>query len=136
MMYSEIIMDYSKLTKYKGKLDNPTVVEEGKNLSCGDEIKLYLKIEDDKIIDVKFEGIGCAISQASTNLMIESILGKSKREVKEILKNIYSMARGEEYDKEKIGIIKELENIKKYPMRIKCFLLSWKTLDLALKEKL
>ncbi|ABR29926.1 nitrogen fixation protein NifU [Thermosipho melanesiensis] len=135
-MYSEIIMDYSKLTKYKGKLDNPTVVEEGKNLSCGDEIKLYLKIEDDKIIDVKFEGIGCAISQASTNLMIESILGKSKREVKEILKNIYSMARGEEYDKEKIGIIKELENIKKYPMRIKCFLLSWKTLDLALKEKL
>ncbi|APT71634.1 nitrogen fixation protein NifU [Thermosipho sp. 1063] len=135
MMYSELIMDYSKLKKYKGKLKDADVVEEGKNLSCGDEITLYLKFENGKIVDGKFEGIGCAISQASANIMLESVIGKDKDEALDILKNVYAMVKGEDFEKEKLGIVKELEDIRNYPMRIKCFLLSWKTLELALKKQ-
>ncbi|EKF48724.1 SUF system FeS assembly protein, NifU family [Thermosipho africanus H17ap60334] len=132
-MYNELIMDYSKLKKYKGKIEDATKVEEGKNLSCGDEITLYLKIENERIVDAKFEGIGCAISQASANLMIENIINKSIDEVKILIDNVYKMTRGEEYDKSVLGLIEELKSIKDYPMRIKCFLLAWKTLELSFK---
>ncbi|MBB6063309.1 nitrogen fixation NifU-like protein [Thermosipho japonicus] len=132
-MYNELIMDYSKLKKYKGKIEDATKVEEGKNLSCGDEITLYLKIENERIVDAKFEGIGCAISQASANLMIENIINKSIDEVKTLIDNVYKMTRGEEYDKSVLGLIVELKSIKDYPMRIKCFLLAWKTLELSFK---
>ncbi|WP_126992962.1 Fe-S cluster assembly sulfur transfer protein SufU [Thermosipho globiformans] len=132
-MYNELIMDYSKLKKYKGKIEDATKVEEGKNLSCGDEITLYLKIENERIVDAKFEGIGCAISQASANLMIENIIDKSIDEVKILIDNVYKMTRGEEYDKSILGLIEEFKSIKDYPMRIKCFLLAWKTLELSFK---
>ncbi|ACJ74765.1 SUF system FeS assembly protein, NifU family [Thermosipho africanus TCF52B] len=132
-MYNELIMDYSKLKKYKGKIEDATKVEEGKNLSCGDEITLYLKIENERIVDAKFEGIGCAISQASANLMIENIINKSIDDVKILIDNVYKMTRGEEYDKSVLGLIEELKSIKDYPMRIKCFLLAWKTLELSFK---
>jgi len=132
-MYNELVMDYSRLKKYKGKIDN-AIVQEGKNISCGDEIILYVKLEDNKVIDVKFEGIGCAISQASANLMIENIIGKSLEEVKELIENVNLMVNGSEYDKEKLGLISELSEIKNYPMRIKCFLLAWKTLQLLIKK--
>lgn len=132
-MYNELIMDYSKLKKYKGKIEDATKIEEGKNLSCGDEITLYLKIENERIVDAKFEGIGCAISQASANLMIENIINKSIDEVKILIDNVYKMTRGEEYDKSVLGLIEELKSIKDYPMRIKCFLLAWKTLELSFK---
>ncbi|SHH36954.1 Fe-S cluster assembly sulfur transfer protein SufU [Thermosipho atlanticus] len=132
-MYNELIMDYSKLQKYKGKLDD-AIVQEGKNLSCGDEIILYLKIEGNKVVDAKFEGIGCAISQASANLMIENIVGKTLEEIEVIKKHVLAMAKGEKYDKEKLGLISEFSDIKNYPMRIKCFLLSWKTLELLLNK--
>lgn len=132
-MYNELIMDYSKLKKYKGKIEDATKVEEGKNLSCGDEITLYLKIENERIVDAKFEGIGCAISQASANLMIENIINKSIDDVKILIDNVYKMTRGEGYDKSVLGLIEELKSIKDYPMRIKCFLLAWKTLELSFK---
>ncbi|QTA37186.1 SUF system NifU family Fe-S cluster assembly protein [Thermosipho ferrireducens] len=134
-MYSELVMDYAKLTKYKGKLNNATFIQEGKNLSCGDEITLYVKIESDKVKEIKFEGIGCAISQASANLMIETVSGKNLSEVKEIIKNAVAMARGEEFSEEVLETVAQLADIKNYPMRIKCFLLAWKTLEMALNEK-
>ncbi|MBO8160809.1 MAG: SUF system NifU family Fe-S cluster assembly protein [Thermosipho sp. (in: Bacteria)] len=132
-MYNELIMDYAKLQKYKGKLED-ALAQEGKNLSCGDEITLYVKIEENKIVDAKFEGIGCAISQASANLMIENIIGKNLDDVKMILENVLLMVKGEKYESDKLGLITKMEDIKNYPMRIKCFLLSWKTLELILKN--
>lgn len=135
MIYSEFIMDYSKLKKFYGKLENANKTEEGKNLSCGDEITLYFIFDDDKIVDIKFEGHGCAVSQASTNLMIEQILGKSKEEALEIMKNAENMILGKEFDEEKIGPVINFYDVKNYPMRVKCFMLPWKTLELALTSE-
>lgn len=135
MIYSEFIMDYSKLRKFHGKIENAHKVEEGKNLSCGDEVTLYFLFDGDRIVDVKFEGHGCAISQASTNVMIEQIIGKTKEEALQIMKNAENMMLGKEFDENVLGPIVNFYDVKNYPMRVKCFLLPWKTLELALKSE-
>ncbi len=134
MMYSDFILDYSKLKKFTGKLENATIVEEGKNLSCGDELTLYLKVEDNVVKEAKFEGHGCAISQASTNVMIEMITGKTVEEALEIMKNAENMILGKNFDDGKLGLILNFYEVKNFPMRVKCFLLPWKTLEIALKK--
>jgi len=135
VIYSEFIMDYSKLKKFHGKIENAHKIEEGKNLSCGDEVTLYFIFDDDKIIDVKFEGHGCAVSQASTNVMIEQIIGKTKQEALEIIKNAENMILGKEFDENILGPVVNFYDVKNYPMRVKCFLLPWKTLELAIKDE-
>jgi len=133
VIYSEFIMDYSKLKKFVGKIENATKVEEGKNLSCGDEVTLYLLLDGNRIVDAKFEGHGCTISQASTNVMIEQIIGKTKEEALELLRNAENMILGKEFNEKLLGPILNFYDVKNYPMRVKCFLLPWKTLEMALK---
>lgn len=133
-LYSEIIMDYAKLKKYKKKMNDADTVKEGANLSCGDEIKLYVKVRDGKIESLSFEGKGCIVSQASANLMIERVLGESLENIHEILENVEKMVKGEEYDKNLLKNVSIMENIRSYPSRVKCFMLAWRTLENALKE--
>jgi len=133
-LYSEIIVDYAKLKKYKKRMDDADTVREGVNLSCGDEIKLYVKVRDGKMESLSFEGKGCIVSQASTNLMIERVLGESLENIHEILENVKRMVKGEEYDKNLLKNVSIMENIRSYPNRVKCFMLAWRTLEDALKE--
>ena len=133
-LYSEIIVDYAKLKKYKKRMDDADTVKEGVNLSCGDEIKLYVKVRDGKIESLSFEGKGCIVSQASTNLMIERVLGEPLENIHEILENVKRMVKGEEYDKNLLKNVSIMENIRSYPNRVKCFMLAWRTLEDALKE--
>ena len=133
-LYSEIIVDYAKLKKYKKRMDDADTVREGVNLSCGDEIKLYVKVQDGKIESLSFEGKGCIVSQASTNLMIERVLGEPLENIHEILENVKRMVKGEEYDKNLLKNVSIMENIRSYPNRVKCFMLAWRTLEDALKE--
>jgi len=133
-LYSEIIVDYAKLKKYKKRMDDADTVKEGVNLSCGDEIKLYVKVRDGKMESLSFEGKGCIVSQASTNLMIERVLGESLENIHEILENVKRMVKGEEYDKNLLKNVSIMENIRSYPNRVKCFMLAWRTLEDALKE--
>jgi len=133
-LYSEIIVDYAKLKKYKKRMDDADTVREGVNLSCGDEIKLYVKVRDGKIESLSFEGKGCIVSQASTNLMIERVLGEPLENIHEILENVKRMVKGEEYDKNLLKNVSIMENIRSYPNRVKCFMLAWRTLEDALKE--
>lgn len=134
VIYSEAILDYANSKKFRGKLEDASVVEEGKNISCGDEITLYLKVEDGVIKDARFEGIGCAISQASASLMIERIVNEKLENVESIVEEAEKMARGEDFDEQKLGNISIMSDIKNYPARVKCFLLAWKTLKEALKK--
>ena len=133
-LYSEIIVDYAKLKKYKKRMDDADTVREGVNLSCGDEIKLYVKVRDGKMDSLSFEGKGCIVSQASTNLMIERVLGEPLENIHEILENVKRMVKGEEYDKNLLKNVSIMENIRSYPNRVKCFMLAWRTLEDALKE--
>ena len=133
-LYSEIIVDYAKLKKYKKRMDDADTVKEGVNLSCGDEIKLYVKVRDGKMESLSFEGKGCIVSQASTNLMIERVLGEPLENIHEILENVKRMVKGEEYNKNLLKNVSIMENIRSYPNRVKCFMLAWRTLEDALKE--
>lgn len=137
-IYNELIMEHAVSSPYKKTLDNYDLEEMGHNPSCGDEIKLFIKLNKDKTIveDISFIGNGCAISQSSTSIMIETLKGKKIEEVKEIINIFEKMIKREELTNEeinKLGGSKIFENIKNMPQRVKCALLSWKTLEDILK---
>ncbi|BBE30514.1 iron-sulfur cluster assembly scaffold protein IscU [Tepiditoga spiralis] len=132
-LYTDIILDYAKNKKFKKEIKNAWH-EHGKNLSCGDELELYVKLEDGVIKDASYTGHGCIVSQASASIMCESIKGKKLSEAKKIVQNVLNMAQGNEYNEEVVGDIEIFEDISNYPMRVKCFTLSWHTFDTVLKN--
>lgn len=115
-----------------------TCALKGHNPSCGDEITLELQIADGVVKDAAFTGVGCAISQASTDIMVELIRGKSIEEARDLAQKFISMIKGEITDEEELEDLDEalaLKNVSRMPARVKCAVLAWHTLDDALKEK-
>lgn len=117
-LYTEIIIDLYKNPLNKGKLENPTHENFRKNPLCGDEIEIQLKIEDNKISDIKFSGNGCAVSQASASLLTDKIKNMNIKEIKNLNKDY----------------ILNLLGIPISPGRLKCALLSLETLQGALEN--
>lgn len=137
-IYTELIAEQSRNTANKHHLAAPTVTSRGHNPSCGDEITLELEIADGKIKDASFTGVGCAISQASTSMMIDLIKGESVEKAKHLAELFIGMIKREITDDETLEELDEaiaLKNISNMPARVKCAVLSWHTLDSALKEK-
>lgn len=131
-VYSEIILEAANSKKNFRKLDNPDIEELGHNPSCGDELTIYAKIKDGVIEDASFTGEGCAISRASTSIMIDLIKGKTESEAKELIRIFLGMIRGEEISKEDFKKLKDarmFEGIKQLPARAKCATLAWHTLE-------
>jgi nitrogen fixation NifU-like protein len=133
-IYNELIMEHAFSAKNKKELDNYDSCSLGHNPNCGDEIKIELKLSSDKktIEDMSFSGHGCAISQASTSIMIDTLKGKSIKEAKEIIDVYLKMIRRENITKEESKLLKEaiaFKNISNMPARVKCALLAWHTLD-------
>ena len=116
-IYREIILDHYRNPRNKGKLSNPDVSTHDSNPLCGDEIDMHLKVEEDKIKDIKFEGRGCAISQASASMLTEMIAGRPLSTVKDITKD---------------DILENIGLMNLGPARIKCALLSLKVLKLGM----
>ncbi len=134
-LYSEIITEHNSSKHNKRHVEGAGVVEQGHNPSCGDEIELELKIENGIIEDAGFTGVGCAISQASTSIMIDLIKGKSVKEAKHILETFLGMIKREITDDKELEILEDalaLKNISNMPARVKCAVLAWHTLDEAL----
>ena len=137
-IYSELVMEHSMNSPYKRKLPNADMSCLGHNPNCGDEITIELNIEDNKIKDVAFTGHGCAISQSSTSIMMDTLIGKPLDEAKEIIEIFIKMIDREELtdaEKEKLGDSLAFENISNMPARVKCALLPWKTLKGMLETK-
>lgn len=135
-IYSEIILEHSRSKKNRKTIKNPTVTLKGVNPSCGDDISLELIIDDGKIIDGSFSGEGCAISQASTSIMLDLIRGKSLKDIKELLEIYIDMIVNKEEDSEKLDKLEDaiaFQNISNMPARVKCALLSWRTLEEEIK---
>ena len=138
-LYREILNEHNLNPLHKKPIENPTMVLDGVNPSCGDYITLNLKIGQDGIIsDASFTGSGCAISQASVDMMIDLIIGKTKQEA-EALANIFlKMIKGEAREDEKklLDEANTLEDISKMPARVKCAVLGWRTmLEMFASEK-
>ena len=135
--YNEILTDHNLHPGHKHDLPDADLVLEGVNPSCGDDIFLKLKVTDGKITDGAFEGDGCAISQASTDMMLDLIIGKSTEEALKLAEIFLRMIKGqitpEEKDQlEEAGI---LEDISHMPSRVKCAVLGWHTMEELLKNQ-
>ena len=136
-LYTEVIGEHSRSPENKGELAAATVRERGHNPSCGDEITLELQIEDGIIKDAAFTGVGCAISQASTDIMIDLMRGKTVEEAQRLAELFTSMIKREVTDDAALEELDEaiaLKNISNMPARVKCAVLAWHTLEDVLKK--
>ena len=140
-LYQEIILEHGKNPRNLGKTENFNKDAKGNNPLCGDNVHVYLKLNDQrKVEDISFEGSGCAISMASASIMTDLIKGKSDNEAKEIIEDFLGMIK--ENPEVKNNILKEddktklmcLSGVKQYPMRVKCATLSWHTLVSAMEK--
>ncbi len=135
-LYRETILDHYHNPRNRGTISDATVSTEGVNPLCGDELRLFLKIENDVVTDIKLESRGCSINTASGSMMSELVLGKSLEEAKAVISEFKNMMlnKGEDIElREDLEELEALQGVKKYPVRIKCALLPWNTLDEGLK---
>ena len=129
--YNEILTDHNLHPAHKHDMPDANLVLEGVNPSCGDDIWLKLKVENDKIVDGAFVGDGCAISQASADMMLDLIIGKSKDEARKLADIFLRMIKGtvseEELDAlEEASVLKDITHM---PARVKCAVLGWHTME-------
>ena len=131
-VYNDLIMEHSINSYNKKKLEGADYSEMGHNPNCGDEITLELKLNGNKIEDMAFTGHGCAISQASTSIMIDTLRGKSIEEAIEIIKTFIEMIKRETTDEEQLKKLEDaiaFKNVSNMPARVKCALLAWHTIE-------
>lgn len=136
-IYNDLIMEHSMNSYNKKKLENADYSEIGHNPNCGDEITLELKLDGNIIKDMAFLGHGCAISQASTSIMIDTLKGKTIEEAREIVKTFIEMIKREETDEENLKKLEDaiaFKNVSNMPARVKCALLAWHTLEDVLNK--
>jgi nitrogen fixation protein NifU and related proteins len=132
-LYKELILEHYKRPRNHGTLADPTVRQEGINPSCGDELELYLRIEDGVIKEVKFTGEGCAISQSSASMMTEAIKGESIENVLDLTQKFREMIHGHP-PHDDLGELKLLQGIAKLHARVKCATLAWVALEEAIRK--
>ena len=131
-VYNDLIMEHSMNSYNKKKLEYSDFQEIGHNPNCGDEITLEMKLNGNIIEDMAFSGHGCAISQASTSIMIDTLRGKSIEEAKEIIKTFIEMIKRETKDESELEKLEDaiaFRNVSNMPARVKCALLAWHTLE-------
>lgn len=138
-LYQEVIVDHNRNPRNFGKLENPTQIAEGHNPLCGDKLTLYLKIEQQIITDVRFDGSGCAISVASSSLMTDALKGKTIQQADELFQDFYHLmvetADSDTKKSEKLGKLAVLFGVKAYPTRVKCATLCWHAMQAGLHDQ-
>ena len=137
-LYQEVIFDHNRNPRHFGKLAHASCHAEGFNPLCGDKVSVYLKFDDQGVIeDVSFDGSGCAISVATASLMTETLVGKTRAEAEAMFERFHSMMLGEEARSgaAALGKLEVLSGVREFPSRIKCATLAWHTLLAALKEE-
>jgi len=138
-IYNDFIMEHSMNSYNKKELNDANYSEHGHNPSCGDDITLQVKVNNGIIEDMAFTGHGCAISQASTSVMIDTLKGKTIDEAKVIISKFLGMIDREITDDNELEILEDaiaFKNISNMPARVKCAILAWRTLEKIINEKL
>jgi nitrogen fixation NifU-like protein len=135
-LYQEIILDHYRRPRNRGKVDPADFKAREYNPLCGDELEISAKLADGKISDVKFDGHGCSISQASASIMTQKLIGKTPNEAGAFIHSFLRMMRGEiPFGGKELGELKALEGVLKFPVRVKCATLAWHTAQEALDQK-
>ena len=134
-LYQEMVLDHNNRPRNFQKLDNASNTADGYNPLCGDQISVYLKVENGVIADVGFQGVGCAISKSSASMMTQSVKGKTIQEAEALFQEFHAMVTrdpGTEYKASGLGELEVLSGVCAFPNRIKCASLAWHTLTASL----
>ena len=136
-LYQELILDHYRRPRNKGILENADASVEVKNPLCGDEIGLQVAFDADGVRDLRFSGRGCSISQASASMMTQLVKGKTGDEIEAIRKQFRDLMMGVESgaDEAKLGALRALAGVARFPARVKCALLPWNALESALADR-
>lgn len=138
-LYQEVILDHNKRPRNFGPLADADREADGYNPLCGDRVHVYLRLEGERIADIRFEGEGCAISTASASLMTEAARGRSVEELGRLFEDFHELLTGDPSVAGEagpaLGKLAVLEGVRAYPMRVKCATLAWHTLLAALAEQ-
>lgn len=136
-LYQEVIFDHNRHPRNVGKLADANRHADGHNPLCGDKLSLYLKIENDIIADVRFEGTGCAISTASASLMTERLKGMKVADAEALFQKFHAAVTedGKDAQGPELGKLSVLTGVRDYPARVKCATLAWHTLEAALHNQ-
>ncbi|MCX7908276.1 MAG: SUF system NifU family Fe-S cluster assembly protein [Ignavibacteria bacterium] len=138
VLYQEVILDHNKNPRNFGTLDPFTHKAVGHNPLCGDYVEIFLFIDGDTIKDVKFKGVGCAISKASASIMTTVLKGKKIEEVKDLFERYHTVLTSkpdEPVDVSNLGKLAVFAGVREFPVRVKCATLPWHTLMEALEKK-
>jgi nitrogen fixation protein NifU and related proteins len=137
-LYQQVILDHSRKPRNHGELTDNAVHVHGDNPSCGDEIDLYVKFASDgKIEDIKFNGSGCAISQASASMMTLKVKGQPQSAAESLSQDFRTVVTGEGtiQNEDALGELQLLEGVQHFPQRVKCAMLSWRALEQAIQMR-
>ncbi len=132
-LYRDVIVDHNRRPRNRGPLPGATHRAEGNNPLCGDQLRVFLELQDDRIGELRFEGTGCAISTASASLMSEAVRGRTRAEAAELFTSMHRMLTtpGAAPDP-RLGKLAALAGVREFPARVKCASLCWHTLNAAL----
>jgi nitrogen fixation protein NifU and related proteins len=137
-LYQEVILEHNKNPRNFREIENADKTADGNNPLCGDALRVYVTMDDDKVADVAFKGSGCAISKASASMMTQAVKGKTREEVEVLFNEFVEMVTGEldaEAEENHLGKLKIFAGVLEFPARVKCASLSWHTLHAALNEE-
>jgi len=143
-LYQQVILDHNKKPRNFRKLETANHSAEGYNPLCGDQLTVYLNLEDDAVKEISFEGSGCAISKAAASMMTQAVKGKSKQQAEQLFSDFHGMVTGDidkdEYESEEneaggLGNLRVFAGVREFPVRVKCATLAWHTMHAALNNQ-
>lgn len=134
-LYRDVILDHNKRPRNFGRLDPADAQADGHNPLCGDRLSVFVKMDGDRIEDLRFEGKGCAISTASASLMTEAVKGKDRAAVGQLFEKIHTLLTQQDVEPTPdLGKLAALSGVREFPSRVKCASLCWHTLNAALER--
>ncbi len=132
-LYRDVILDHNKRPRNFGRLDPADAHADGHNPLCGDRLSVFVKMNGNRIEDLKFEGKGCAISTASASMMTEAVKGKDKAAVSHLFEQVHNLLTQQDAPAgPELGKLAALQGVREFPSRVKCASLCWHTLNAAL----
>ena len=137
-LYQDMILDHNKRPRNRGKLDGANHKAEGFNPLCGDRVTVYVKTENDVVVDVSFEGSGCAISTASASMMTDAVKGKTLDQARQLFQRFRALVTEDDEtqgDPGSMGKLAVFSGVGQFPARVKCATLAWHTVNAALNDE-
>ncbi len=133
-LYQELILDHNRNPRNCGRISSPTCQAEGHNHLCGDKVTVFLKIENDSIVDISCQASGCALCVSAGSLMTQALKNQTVDETKNIFKIFHALVTGKSNDTSNLGKLAVFSHVSSYPARVKCVLLSWHAFLSALEK--